>query len=64
MSDVYDVGRYIWCELCEVSHEPCEPVDLTFECCTCPQSEAYRQLDRACPQHGAAAEARRQRVRG
>lgn len=25
MTDVYDVGRAVWCNLCSAAHLPCEP---------------------------------------
>ena len=28
VSDVYDVGRAVWCELCDEAHSPCEERDL------------------------------------
>jgi hypothetical protein len=33
--DVYDVGSFVWCDLCDAPHDDCEPPDLTFECCNC-----------------------------
>ena len=56
----YRILRFVVAEIIDptIRRQP-RPADMEYGICSCTEHETYRQLDRDCPTHGDAADARR-----